>query len=448
MAGKSERVIAASYWVWPETRVAETKPVTKGTPTETKGTSAPAPSTPSAGENSIYRITPDGSVREVFRERVLVLSLLHLGGRWLAGTGMEGQLFEIDEANRERTELVRLDHGQVLSLLRRKDGSVVLGTGDPGKLYTLQDRFTASGTVVSDVLDAKLISKWGSLRWLSDTPEGTKVSVAVRSGNVAEPDDTWSDWSAEQTDPEKATIAAPTARFLQYRVTLSTTDPKATPALRGLTLRYANTNQPPEVTRVEVPDLNAVNLDNPKKLKIKWTAQDPNEDELTYAVWVRKDGWKSWALLEEDLEKTDLEWDTTTMPSGTYQVKIIASDRRDNPDEDALTAEKVSIPFVVCHQAPAVTVKVVAVEKGEAIVEATATSPLVRLTGASFAVNGRKWISAFPTDGLFDSKTETFRLKTEELKPGTYVLVLRVKDAAGNTGAGDVVFTVPDRAGK
>jgi hypothetical protein len=46
---------------------------------------------------------------------------------------------------------------------------------------------------------------------------------------------------------------------------------------------------------------------------------------------------------------------------------------------------------------------------------------------------------------LFDSKAESFRIKTEPLRPGTYVLMLRVKDAAGNVGSSDVLFTVPDR---
>ena len=63
-------------------------------------------------------------------------------------------------------------------------------------------------------------------------------------------------------------------------------------------------------------------------------------------------------------------------------------------------------------------------------------------SSASFSVNGKKWASVFPTDGLFDSKEEKFSFKTESLKPGTYVVVLRVKDAAGNTGSADVVFTV------
>jgi hypothetical protein len=121
----------------------------------------------------------------------------------------------------------------------------------------------------------------------------------------------------------------------------------------------------------------------------------------------------------------------------------VASDRKDNPDNDALTGERVSTPFVVCHTAPTVTVRIVATDGDLATVEATGTSPLVRLTAASFAVDGKKWTNVFPEDGLFDSKTETFKFKTDALKAGTHVLVLRVKDAAGNTGSGDVVFSVP-----
>jgi hypothetical protein len=49
------------------------------------------------------------------------------------------------------------------------------------------------------------------------------------------------------------------------------------------------------------------------------------------------------------------------------------------------------------------------------------------------------------TRGLL-SKTETFRFRTEALKPVPYVVVQRVRDAAGNTASGDVVFTVQARA--
>jgi hypothetical protein len=260
---------------------------------------------------------------------------------------------------------------------------------------------------------------------------------------VAEPDDTWSDWCPEQADPDEAVIAAPPARFLQYRVTLATDNASVTPALHGLTLRYMTTNQAPEVTSVEVPDLDAVNLENPKKFKLKWNATDANEDELTYNLFVRKDGWNSWVLLDEDQDKKEFDWDTTTMPSGVYQLKVTASDRRDNAAEDALTGERISAPFVVSHTPPVVHLTAVPTSEGHTVIEATAKHPLARLTGASLSVNGGKWANLFPTDGLFDSKSETFRFQTDALKPGVYVAVLRVKDAAGNTGSGDVVFTVP-----
>jgi hypothetical protein len=411
-----------------------------------KGHAVATAAPPAAGENSLYRIGADGSVREVFREKAMILSLLRQHGRIFVGTGMEGQLFEIDEATRERSQVARLDHGEIHCMCRRQDGTIVLGAGDPGKLYVLQDRYTHKGTVVSDVLDAKLISQWGALDWKAETPAGTRVSVAVRSGNLAEPDETWSDWSAEQTDPEHAAVAAPTARFLQYRITLSTTDPAVSPTVRSIALRYRTRNQAPDVTSIEVPDLDAAVLENPKKLRFKWTAVDPNEDELTYSLYVRKEGWTNWVRLEENLSKREYEWDTTTTPSGIYRLKVVASDRPDNAPADALTGERISLPFAVAHTPPVVAVKYAGMEGDRAVLEATATDELVRLTAASFALNGQKWVNVFPTDGLFDRKTGTFRFTTAALKPGTYVVVLRVHDAEGNVGSGDVVFTVPTAA--
>jgi hypothetical protein len=407
-----------------------------------RGHAAPAPPAPASGENSVYRIGKDGSVREVFREKGLVLSLLRGADHCFVGTGMEGRLFEVHEGSRERSEVARLDHGQILCLRRRHDGAAVVAAGDPGKLYLLEDQFAARGTVTSDVLDAKLASRWGALRWQADTPPGTHVSVAVRAGNVAEPDETWSDWSEEQSAGAGAAIAAPPGRYLQFRATLATENPTVTPALRALTLRYQTANLAPEVLKVEAPDLNAVTLDNPKKLHFKWTAQDPNEDDLTYTVYLRKEGWTEWVEIEDDLDKPELEWETSTAPSGVYRIKVVASDRKDNPEGAALTGERVSAPFLVCHTPPAVAVKVAGLDGARARVEATASSPLVRLTAASFSVDGKKWVNVFPTDGLFDSTAEAFAFSTEALKPGTHVLVLRVRDAAGNTGSADAVFEV------
>jgi sugar lactone lactonase YvrE len=409
---------------------------------ETKGIPAAAPSNPVIGDNSLYRINPDGTVRELFRDKIMVLALLRHHGRLLVGTGMQGQLFEIDEATKEKTELARLDHGQVHCLLQRKDGSIVLGAGDPGKLYVLEDKFSAKGTLTSDVLDAKIISTWGAMNWNAVSPNGTAASVAVRSGNVADPDETWSRWSAEQANMEGAKALAPTARYLQFRVTLSTKDPAVTPEFRRLAVRYKTTNQAPEITSFDVPDLDANPQESPKKFRLRWNATDPNEDELTFSLHFKKDGWKEWVLLEDNLDKNNFEWDTTTIPSGLYQFKVTASDRRDNSPEETKTAERTSPLIPVTHLPPVVTVKLAGFDGDQAILEATATDPLVRLTEAAFSVDGKRWSNIFPMDGLFDSKSETFRFKTDALRPGAHILVLRVRNAAGNLGSGDVTFAM------
>ncbi len=415
-----------------------------------KGGDGPAsPSTPSTGENSLYRIAADGTTREVFRDKTMMLSLASWHGPdLLVGTGMQGQLFDVNPSTRERSEIARLEAATIHAILKRKNGTIVLGTGDPGKVYVLEDKYAESGTVLSEVLDAKMPARWGAMTWKATDLDPfvakpwTGVSVAVRAGNVAEPDDTWSAWSVEQHDPATAKALAPVARYLQYRVTLTTKPPEFTPPeFRDFTLRYQTVNQAPEIASLDVPDLDATNLENPKKLKIRWSASDPNDDELTFSLFVRKDDWKDWVLLEENLEKKDYEWDTTGVPAGMYRVKVVASDRKDNSAEDCLSATRISAAVPVAHVPPTVTLKLAGFDGDRAVLEATASDPLVRLTEASFAVNGKKWASVFPTDGLFDSKTEHFRFQTDALRPGTYVVVLRVRDAAGNVGSGDVVFT-------
>ena len=36
-------------------------------------------------------------------------------------------------------------------------------------------------------------------------------------------------------------------------------------------------------------------------------------------------------LLEDDRSEASYDWDTTTTPSGVYRLKVVASDRKDNP---------------------------------------------------------------------------------------------------------------------
>jgi hypothetical protein len=401
------------------------------------GSATPRPVT--AGDNAVYRIDPDGVVREVFRARALIFALAVRGENLFAGTGPEGQLYEIRDQGREFSPIARLDHGQILALESDGDGGLLLGAGDPGGVTRLEPGYVAEGSLLSDVRDAKLISRFGAVQWRADAPPKTSVSVQVRSGNVAEPDATWSDWSAEQTDPETAHAHAPAARFAQYRIKLATKDPAVSPELTSVALRYQSANLPPEISRLDLPDVSALDgATKQTKLSIRWDVTDPNDDEMSFLLFLRKEGWPDWVrLTEQPITEKTYTWDASSVPAGRYRVKVEASDRPSNNVADASTRDRISESFIVDTEPPVVTI-----ETSPLKATARLRDGLVRLAKASYAIDGGDWVPVFADDGLFDTSSESVTIPLPDIKPGTHILVIRATDAAGNVGTGDALLHV------
>lgn len=396
-----------------------------------------------SGENAVYRIEPEGAVREIFRERALIYALAWQGDRLLIGTGPEGGLYEVRGPGPESAEVARVDHGQVLALLAGPGGDVLLGVGDPGGILRLDVGHARSGTLTSEVLDAKLKSRFGTLSWQAEQPSGTSIAVRLRTGNVGKPDETWSDWSEPLSDPNASRPVVPPGRFAQYQITLATDDPDTSPALKAVTLYYRTQNLAPEIARIRVPDLTAADgAARRTKLDLKWDASDPNDDDLTYTLAIRKEGWPDWIALGGPMPLTEssFSWDTTAFPAGVYRLRVSASDRGSNPPREALTSSLSSVPFVVDHQAPGVALEVA--EEGRSV-RVELRDDLTRLVKAEYALDGGDWAAVFPDDGLFDANRETLAIALPALKAGTHVLMIRATDAAGNVGTGDVVLQRP-----
>jgi hypothetical protein len=403
------------------------------------GSAAPRPIAP--GENAVYRLDSDGVPREVLRVKALVHALAWVDDRLLVGTGPEGQLYEVRDRGHETAPIAKLDSGQILSLLVEPDATVIVGAGDPGAVVRLAAGYATSGRLVSEVHDTKLVSRFGSIAWNADRPPGTSLTFQARSGNVAQPDETWSAWSAEQLDPLTAKVSSPVGRFVQYRVKFSTTDAKHTPELRTVSLSYRTANLAPEIVRIDVPDLSAADgAARQTKLAIRWEASDPNDDELTYVLKARKEGWPDWiSLHDEPITEKTFAWDTTAFPSGSYRLKVIASDRPSNSSEQALTRDRESAVFLVDHDSP--TVKVTPKGNGAEIVLEDSRTRLVK---ADYALDGGAWTPIFPDDGLFDTLRETITLRIPDLKRGSHLLMVRVTDSAGNVGSGDALLDIKD----
>ncbi|MFI5457183.1 MAG: hypothetical protein ACHRXM_17190, partial [Isosphaerales bacterium] len=403
------------------------------------GSAAPKPISP--GDNAVYRLDADGVPREVLRVKALVHALAWADDRLLVGTGPEGQLFELRDHGHESAPVAKLDNGQILSLLAEPDGAIIMGTGDPGSVVRLSPGYAAEGRLVSEVHDTKLVSRFGSLRWQGDRPPGTEISFQARSGNVGEPDETWSAWSAYQTNPAIASTASPAGRFIQYQVKLSTKDLRRTPELRSVSLSYRTSNLAPEISRLEVPDVSTADgAARQVRLSVRWDASDPNDDDLNFILKVRKEGWPEWIrLTDEPITEKTFAWDTTAFPSGSYRLKLVASDRPSNSPGDALTRDRESLTFLVDHDPP--SVNLTPRGRGASI---DLKDELTRLVKADYALDGGPWTPIFPDDGLFDTLHEKITLSLPDLKPGMHVLMIRATDSAGNVGAGDALIEATD----
>ena len=100
--------------------------------------------------------------------------------------------------------------------------------------------YATSGTFLSRVYDASAVVDWDAIQWTARTPEGTALSVAVRTGDTAAPDETWTGFAA---------IAAPgplglRSRYIQYRAVMTSVDPGRTPELEDIAIS-SRTNDAP-----------------------------------------------------------------------------------------------------------------------------------------------------------------------------------------------------------
>ncbi len=101
--------------------------------------------------------------------------------------------------------------------------------------YVRNTPYQTSGSFLSRVFDGSTTINWESINWAADVPAGTSLAIAVRTGNTAVPDATWTPFT---------NIAAPGAltlqsRYIQYRAQLASSDVHVTPSLADIRITGA-----------------------------------------------------------------------------------------------------------------------------------------------------------------------------------------------------------------
>jgi len=154
-----------------------------------------------------------------------------------------------------------------------------------------------------------------------------------------------------------------------------------------------------------------------------------------------------WTPLAKELKESVYEWDTRGVADGSYEVKVIASDKLDNAAGEAKDAARVSGTFVVDHTPPAIGELKVALEGNKVTISGEAKDATSAVVDVRFRVDGQisgggDWQPAAASDKIFDSAQEAFTVVTGPLSAGGHRVTVRATDSQGNSSYKTVTVVV------
>jgi hypothetical protein len=425
------------------------------------------------GRGAIYRIRPDGLWDAMWDsgEDAPYDLVIEPTGSLLVGTGTEGKIFRVSGEPARATLLARATARQVTSLLRESTGRIIGAASNPGKLFALSPAPAHRGTYESDVRDAGTVASWGVIRWRASAAPG-EVNVSTRTGNTATPDETWSAWSKAYTTAGGEPIVSPNARYLQWRAVL-TANGAQPPVLTSVTTAYLPRNLRPEVSSITVHPAGTVfqrpfstgemeiagfedNTSDGRALTqtppggqtasspalgrriyqkglqtFVWKAEDENDDRLVFDVLYRREGETSWKTLHRALADPIFVWDTTSVPDGTYFLKVAASDAPSNSPGGALVGELESVGFDIDNTAPRIELQPSTHAGTRTTIPFVVRDEQSTVQRVEYSLDASRWRVVYPKDGIPDSRREEFEVTLDNTEAGRSVII-RATDAMNN----------------
>lgn len=406
-----------------------------------------------AGSSELYRIHPDGFVEVVrkFEREMIYAITAGPNGSILLSTGPQGRIYELK--NGETSLVATLPEKQVVSISATANETLITTTNS-GAVYRMDRTPATKAEFRSAAKDVERFSKFGHYRIEGTDVGDGHLAIAFRSGNTRTPDGTWSAWTQPRTAVE-GPVDTPAGRYVQWKLTMP--KPAADIAVDTVSVAFVNRNMAPVIDSVGVaepavvyitgsypPSPQVVEATNPddygiftsldtprdkndpgKKVfrkgfrTVTWRAHDDNGDSLRYNLSFRRVGSDRWLRLRDNMDETSINFDTSQLPDGRYELRLVASDATDNPDA-ALSDSKEGIEFQVDNTPPAITVSA----EGEDVT-IHVTDKASTIGKVEYSIDAQKWLRITPIDGLNDSGDETYRLKRRDIA-GKYVIVRAV----------------------
>lgn len=348
----------------------------------------------------------------------------------------------------------------------------------------------AAGIVTGPPLDGGPAVAWGRLRW-TGVPGAGRPRWSVRSGERAQPDESWSGWAPTWVESDKD-LPRGLGRYLQWRVELPPAgrDEQAW-RVTGVSVSARQPNQPPVIEEFRLEQLRGVKpggltigesiihqyrsglraefttqetteegwpgldrADPGRAVRVvSWRASDPNGDRLASRLECRLEGDPSWRPATApgtqggEVGGNVGSWDTSGLADGRYELRLVVSDEPDNPRSERGVATRVLGPLVVDNTPPRVEVLEVSPRDGGATIHvrlraSDATGPLA---AARLVFPDGKAERLDPQDGVCDSDSESFETLVDHRRatvPDVATparLRFEVRDLAGNTGVAEAV---------
>jgi hypothetical protein len=435
-------------------------------------TATPAGTVDYAGvdKSALYVIHADNTVETLWSSKdENIYDVAMFNSSLLFVTDMQGRLYRLDR-DRKATLVAQSNEGEATRLLESR-GTLLAATGNLGKLLRLDAGTVPTGWFESPVHDSSTVARWGRLAWRGDAKG---IAFKTRSGNSLRPDATWSDWSAALTDPERASITSPNARYIQWRAEFSGTGSGA-PSLDSVTIAYLPQNTPPNVRSINVSAVSgstktgaqaspaatasyAITVTDSgeapptagtpsqtlsripgQQVQIYWQADDPDGDRLIYNLYFRGEDETRWKLIRANMTENTYLLDADVFADGRYYFRVVASDSLSNPANLAREAELVSAPILIDSTPPVVNAS--APRRNGTVVEidVDAEDRGSVLRRCEYSIDAGQWMPVEAADGVTDSARERFLIRLDKVSAGEHLIVIRVYDAAGNAGLTKVV---------
>jgi flavin-binding protein dodecin len=183
-------------------------------------------------------------------------------------------------------------------------------------------------------------------------------------------------------------------------------------------------------------------------LTFVWRAEDDNKDDLSFDVFYRREGETTWKILKRNVVDPIIVWDTTSVPNGSYLLRVVASDAPSNSPSTALTGALESSSFDIDNAPPEIIISSVRRDGSRLILEFEARDEFSSVQRADYSLDGDRWQTIYPKDGIADSRVEQFELVLEGEAAARGVIV-RAADALNNVSSarGEAPPSAPAGAG-